>query len=274
MNYKTAQNVGVFPKNDPFLVSEVCQYLNLDENQIWVWEGELEDKIKLPFPSNISTREILETFCDFQGQVMKKTLKDLAKIYRKQHQQNENLSQKIEFLADSNFKLPENRKNNVIMVGAGTGVAPFIGFCQEKECLQDQFGKFTLFFGCRKADSDFIFKNQINEFINKGVLDKFYAAFSRDQEFQIQIMFIYFFICIQKNKIYVQDKILENQDIVYEDIFQNNAVIYICGSTYMGNAVINILKKIISNKQQINDQEAQQKIKQLESSSKIIKELW
>lgn len=68
----------------------------------------------------------------------------------------------------------------VIFIGAGTGFAPFRGFLQEK----DHTGKgplVSLFFGCKHQDGDFIYREEINEWIDKKVINKFYPAFSRDQ---------------------------------------------------------------------------------------------
>jgi NADPH-ferrihemoprotein reductase len=98
----------------------------------------------------------------------------------------------------SNFILPyedlaeppnseENKKIPIIMIGSGVGVAPFRAFLQEKECLL-QKGKInkgememTLFFGCKHEDGDNIFREEFKEYLEQGVLNKFYAAYSRDQ---------------------------------------------------------------------------------------------
>ena len=93
----------------------------------------------------------------------------------------------------------------IILVSAGTGFAPFKGYLEEKELLQQQ-GKpvpmVSLFFGCRHEEGDFIFKDQIKQWVNNGVINKFYPAFSRDSVINR---------LIQERKIYVQDLLLENR---------------------------------------------------------------
>jgi NADPH-ferrihemoprotein reductase len=82
LKYKTAQNLGIYVENDPAQVERLGSYLKLDLNEridIAVDEDK-QSKFKYPFPSPISIRNVLSKFCDFEGPVMKKTLKDLAKI--------------------------------------------------------------------------------------------------------------------------------------------------------------------------------------------------
>lgn len=85
------------------------------------------------------------------------------------------------------------------MIATGTGVAPFIGFCQEKEYLLSKGidkcpGEFTLYFGCRHQIGDFIYKNDITKFVHNNILNQSNFAFSRDQS----------------NKLYVQDLVEKN----------------------------------------------------------------
>lgn len=84
----------------------------------------------------------------------------------------------------SGFSLPECVKSPLILIGIGTGVAPFIGFLQERELYKDKnsnkkLGEVWLFFGCRNPDLDFIYEKELNEFVEKRVLDKLFTAFSR-----------------------------------------------------------------------------------------------
>lgn len=78
------------------------------------------------------------------------------------------------------------------MVGPGTGIAPFIGFMQQKQILLEKGidrvpGQYILYFGCRHENGDFIFKEEIQKQIKNGVLQKFYPAFSRDQNEKIYV---------------------------------------------------------------------------------------
>ena len=112
---------------------------------------------------------------------------------------------------NSQFRLPAEDKD-VIMIGPGTGVAPFRSFLAERDAT-GATGRNWLFFGDQHFTSDFLYQTEIQNWVQTGVLTKVNAAFSRDQ----------------KSKIYVQHKMLENSAAFYEWL-QNGAYIYICGA--------------------------------------------
>jgi len=112
---------------------------------------------------------------------------------------------------NNNFKLPEDDNTPVIMIGPGTGVAPFRSFVQERE-NRDASGKSWLFFGDRTFTQDFLYQVEWQKYLKDGVLSRMDVAFSRDQ----------------KEKIYVQDRLLENAAEVWQWIEQG-AHIYVCG---------------------------------------------
>lgn len=82
------------------------------------------------------------------------------------------------------FCLPDNLETPLILIGPGTGVAPFIGFLEERERLKEsnpdvKLGNVCLFFGCRNPDLDLIYEEELNGFLSSGVLNKLFTAFSR-----------------------------------------------------------------------------------------------
>lgn len=84
-------------------------------------------------------------------------------------------------------KMEESKEIPVIMIGGGVGVAPFRAFLQEKEFLMEK-GKvnkgemeMTLFFGCKHEEGDNIFREEFKGFKERGILNNFYSAYSRDQ---------------------------------------------------------------------------------------------
>ncbi|CAK56687.1 unnamed protein product (macronuclear) [Paramecium tetraurelia] len=163
---------------------------------------------------------------------------------------------------ESSFKLPDDPNKSIIMVGPGTGIAPFIGFLQEREIfLQSQpqrQNEYILYFGCKHQDGDFIYKDQLREFERSKTIDRFYTAFSRDQE----------------QKCYVQDLLKRNSEELYNQILNDKVVIYICGSTSMGNSVQNLIKEILSTNGNWTEHEAEEKIQSMEKQKLLIKELW
>ena len=109
------------------------------------------------------------------------------------------------------FRLPEDKSLPVIMVGPGTGVAPFRAMVQEREAT-GATGKNWLFFGEQRASSDFFYKEEWEAAMAKGVLTKLTTAFSRDQE----------------QKIYVQHRMRENAAEIWQWL-EEGAHFFVCG---------------------------------------------
>ncbi|CAD8086385.1 unnamed protein product [Paramecium sonneborni] len=180
---------------------------------------------------------------------------------QKKLQQGESVKVRVDF-RESSFKLPDDPNKSIVMIGPGTGVAPFIGFLQERQIfLQSQLQKhneYILYFGCKHENGDFIYKDQLREFERTNIIDQFYTAFSRDQE----------------KKVYVQDLLNKNSQWIYNKIKEDSIVIYICGSTNMGNSVQNLIKEILIEYGNQSPQEVEDKIQNMEKLKFLIKELW
>jgi NADPH-ferrihemoprotein reductase len=76
------------------------------------------------------------------------------------------------------------------MIGPGTGVAPFIGFMEEREVMMGEgkkMGEAYLFFGCRNRKSDYIYEKEIEKFRKKGAVSEVIEAFSREQEKKVYV---------------------------------------------------------------------------------------
>ncbi|MGH8047332.1 MAG: hypothetical protein ACREKL_08810, partial [Chthoniobacterales bacterium] len=126
------------------------------------------------------------------------------------------------------FRVPEDPATNMIMVGPGTGIAPFRAMLQERAATGAS-GKNWLFFGEQRSASDFFYRDEFEKYQADGVLTKFDTAFSRDQDF----------------KIYVQDRIMENAAELY-DWFEKGAIFYICGdAARMAKDVDAALHKVV-----------------------------
>ena len=112
---------------------------------------------------------------------------------------------------NAGFRLPDDGRIPVIMVGAGTGVAPFRAFMQQREA-QGIKGNSWLFFGDRHFRSDFLYQLEWQKYLGNGTLEQINLAFSRDQP----------------DKIYVQNRLSENQKEIYEWL-QKGAHFFLCG---------------------------------------------
>lgn len=121
------------------------------------------------------------------------------------------------------FVLPASPATPIIMVGPGTGVAPFIGFLEERRQIQQQCGASWLFFGCRHPDYDYLYRAQLEEFERDGTLTKLVTAFSR----------------LEENKVvYVQHRLQEYSTDILDLMLNNNAHFYICG--YVPNGHVHL----------------------------------
>ncbi|CEG83600.1 hypothetical protein RMATCC62417_17491 [Rhizopus microsporus] len=131
------------------------------------------------------------------------------------------------------FSLPEDPLTPIIMIAAGTGFAPFRGFLQERKAQVEKLGAdkvapSVLFFGCRRVDQDYIYQEELENYVKDGVLSHLHVAFSRSE---------------QKSPIkYVQHQILANATEVWNLLLPTDgktkpAAIYICGSGAMSRDV-------------------------------------
>jgi sulfite reductase (NADPH) flavoprotein alpha-component len=150
------------------------------------------------------------------------------------------------------FKLPENEETPVILVGAGTGIAPFRAFLQHREA-KNQKGKTWLFFGERRFHSDFLYQVEWQKLLKDGYLEKIDVAFSRDQ----------------KEKIYVQHRLLEQQKDIYNWL-NKGANIYLCGDMkQMARDVQNTLLQIFETEGGMSEEKAQEYLKQLKKEKRF-----
>jgi sulfite reductase (NADPH) flavoprotein alpha-component len=109
------------------------------------------------------------------------------------------------------FRLPEDPDKPIIMVGPGTGVAPFRAYLQERK-VTGASGKNWLFFGEQRSQCDYFYQEEFESLRRDGVLTNLHTAFSRDQD----------------HKVYVQHRLLENAKEVYAWL-QEGAHFYVCG---------------------------------------------
>ena len=163
------------------------------------------------------------------------------------------IGDKVKVFVDKNtrFKLPQNPEAPIIMVGPGTGVAPFRAFMQQREVL-DKKGPSWLFFGDRNFTTDFLYQTEWQQYMKEGVLTKADVAFSRDQE----------------QKHYVQHRMLENGKELFEWL-ENGAHFYVCGDAQkMAKDVDIALKQIIQQQGGITIDKAEEYVKNLQITNR------
>jgi cytochrome P450/NADPH-cytochrome P450 reductase len=161
----------------------------------------------------------------------------------------------------SAFRLPEDTTTPLIMVGPGTGLAPFRGFLQERAALKAQgqtVGSSLLFFGCRHPEQDYIYEAELRNYEAQG-LTRLLPAFSRLEG---------------QPKTYVQDLILQNRDEVWQ-LIEQGAVIYICGdATSMAPAVRQAFATIYREKTGADEQTAEEWLNILTTNRRYLVDVW
>ncbi|XDG09482.1 hypothetical protein ABKA04_009097 [Annulohypoxylon sp. FPYF3050] len=162
----------------------------------------------------------------------------------------------------SNFKLPSDPSKPIILIGPGTGVAPFRGFVQERAKLAENgenVGRTLLFFGCRKRNEDFMYESEWEDY-KKALGDKFemITAFSREGP----------------KKVYVQHRLRERAQEVNE-LLEKKAYLYVCGdAANMAREVNTVLAQIIAEKRGIPETKAEEIVKNMRASNQYQEDVW
>lgn len=156
-----------------------------------------------------------------------------------------------------NFGLPPDVEKPVIMVGPGTGIAPFRAFLEERR-LQGSGGKNWLFFGNPHESSDFLYRAEIDDMMNEGVLTRLDTAFSRDQE----------------QKVYVQNRMIEQAEEIYTWL-QDGGYFYVCGDAKrMAKDVHEALHTIAQTAGGMSEEQAAEYINHLQAEKRYQRDVY
>lgn len=167
--------------------------------------------------------------------------------------------EKVKVFVEKNefFKLPKDPSTDIIMVGPGTGIAPFRAFVEER-AETGATGKNWLFFGNPNFTTDFLYQTEWQQYLKKGVLDRLDLAFSRDQ----------------KNKIYVQDRLLQKSKGIFERL-QNGAYFYVCGDkNRMAKDVEEALVQIAIKEGGFSEEKAVDCVKDLKKQRRYLEDVY
>ena len=155
------------------------------------------------------------------------------------------------------FRVPENLSTPVIMVGPGTGIAPFRAFLQERKAAGGT-GKNWLFFGDQKAATDFLYRDELEAYQQEGVLHELSLAFSRDQD----------------EKIYVQHRMIEKAAELYAWL-EAGACFYVCGdASRMARDVDAALHQVVEKAGGKSPEEAAAYVEELKKSKRYRKDVY
>lgn len=158
---------------------------------------------------------------------------------------------------NKNFRVPEDDSAPMIMVGPGTGVAPFRAFLQERR-ERGAGGPNWLFFGDQHRDSDFIYADEIDAFSKSGLLTRLDLAFSRDQS----------------EKVYVQHLMAENGKDLYAYL-EEGGYFFVCGdATRMAKDVDAVLHRIIATEGGMTTEEAADYVRRLRQEKRYVRDVY
>src|SRR6058998_424625 len=158
----------------------------------------------------------------------------------------------------SKFRLPEDGNTPVIMVGPGTGVAPFRAYLQERKAIGAK-GKNWLFFGSQHRQCDFAYGDEFEAYLKEGILTRLDCAWSRDQP----------------EKIYVQHRMKENAAEIWKWIDAEGAHFFVCGDARrMAKDVDATLRKIVREEGSKSAEEANEYVEKLKSDKRYKRDVY
>ncbi len=164
---------------------------------------------------------------------------------------------KCYFAPNKHFAVPKDEQAAMIMVGPGTGIAPFRAFLEERGATGAS-GKNWLIFGDRNSASDFIYQDELEAMQSSGVLNRLDLAFSRDQA----------------EKVYVQDKMNDSGKELF-DWLEQGAYFYVCGDAfYMAKDVDKTLHQIVATHGELSESDAQDYVEQLKKQKRYVRDVY
>ncbi|GBB97300.1 hypothetical protein RclHR1_02960013 [Rhizophagus clarus] len=172
------------------------------------------------------------------------------------------------------FAVPSDISTPIIMIGPGTGVAPFVGFIQHREQqiiaeqklnnIEKTFGEMWLFYGCRDIEKDYLYREELERFSNHGILKELLVAVSRASN-----------AGLNGNPKYVQDLLRKRGQEIYELLDQKNAMIFVCGDAQgMAKDVNDALADILVEYGKIQKSDALKILIQWMSDKRYLRDLW
>jgi sulfite reductase (NADPH) flavoprotein alpha-component len=250
-----------------------------DDLKNWLWNRQLVDVLH-QFPVKLKATELIAVLKKMQPRLYSIASSPKAhpgevhltvSTVRYEHEQRLRKGVSSTFLAEradattfpvfvqqsAHFRLPHQGNTPIIMVGPGTGIAPFRGFLHERSARSDQ-GRNWLFFGDQYAATDFYYRDELEEMQRNRLLTRLDVAFSRDQ----------------LEKIYVQDRMREHGAELWEWL-EAGAYFYVCGdASRMAKDVDSALKSIIAEHGQLSEQEAQHYINRLSKEKRYVRDVY
>ena len=166
------------------------------------------------------------------------------------------------YMNTADFKLPKDHATPVVMVGPGTGLAPFRGFIQDRQAHRQAHGssgEMVMIFGCRSKSYDYIYQKELEAAEADGTLTKLLCAFSRDQ----------------KEKVYVQHLVEQHQEMLWRMLVEEKGHFYICGdAANMAADVQAAVGKAFERAGGLSPARAEDKMQELKAAGRFQLDVW
>ena len=173
-------------------------------------------------------------------------------------------SLKIFLTKSTGFRLPTDMSQPIVMIGPGSGVAPFIGFLEHRAAIGGELGESWLFYGCRHKLRDFLYEEKLKTFEKDGTLSHLTVAFSRDPP-----------TTPSNSPRYVQDNLRLHKAAVVDLLLRKNAIFYVCGDAKnMAKDVRQCLVELIASEIDCSQSEANDKLKQVITEKRYREDIW
>ncbi|HEY9315647.1 sulfite reductase subunit alpha [Williamsia sp.] len=264
--------------------AELVHILSTEEREAlegWLWGKDVLDLLDLEPTLRMSATELIELLRPLTHRVYSISSSPLTHrgmvhltvaAVRHRSAQRDRRGQCSTFLADrmraggtagiflsknKSFRLPTDDSTPVIMIGPGTGVAPFRSFLYERKA-RGAAGRNWLFFGDHHRATDFMYEDEIVQFQRDGILTRVDLAFSRDQE----------------HKIYVQDRMREHGDQLF-DWLSDGAHLYVCGdASQMAKDVDAALHDVVAEHGGLDPDAAEDYVNTLKREKRYLRDVY
>ncbi|XP_033627460.1 nitric oxide synthase, brain-like [Asterias rubens] len=175
---------------------------------------------------------------------------------------------------ESSFNMPKDKQSPMILVGPGTGIAPFRSFWQQRQfdiseslskadtnskITEHQFGDVTLVFGCRHSKLDNVYKEEKQVAMKEGALTDMWTAFSRE---------------VHLPRTYVQDLLRKNSEKVYKTLQNVKGHMYVCGDVNMAAGVSATIHSILAKHGEMTTDEAKKRLKRMKATGRYHEDIF
>ena len=169
------------------------------------------------------------------------------------------------------FRMPEDKTLPIVLVGAGSGIAPFRSFWQERKVDKEIFNEnvtglngrgwseMSLYFGCRRPDHDELFRNEIDQMISEKVINKYHPAYSRQPTVE---------------KTYVQHLLSKNTRYIFDAIYKQKGHFYVCGDVRMAAEVTLTLENALQCEGKMTSDEAKRYVNEMKENQRFHEDIF